>query len=57
MFKENGRQKRPEKKETAGRNKEFKCTVCGVFSKVSGTEFGEAVKCKKCGADMEEVQS
>jgi len=57
MLKENGRYKKEDRKASASTkvNKEFKCTGCGVLKRVSNVEFGEVVKCMKCGANMEEV--
>lgn len=56
MFKANGRTtRRDSKQETASRyGKEFVCSACGVRKRVRSVEFGEALTCDKCGANMNE---
>jgi len=55
MKKENGRLKPAPEKETADvRSKEFKCTRCSAVDYYRGLQFGEQVRCKDCGAYMEE---
>lgn len=49
MFKENGREKPAEAKETANTmGKTYECWKCGYAEVRRNVEFGETPKCPKC---------
>ena len=49
MFKENGRTKPADPKETANaRGKTIECWKCGYYEIKNSLEFGEAPQCPKC---------
>lgn len=58
MYKENGRHKPAEEKETANvKTKKMKCSVCGTYGYFNGVRFGEKKKCManiNCNGVMEE---
>lgn len=55
MYKANGRTSRSTSASRVPVNyKEFACTKCDNRIRVSSVEFGEAVRCVKCGSDMQE---
>ena len=58
MPKENGRHKRPDRKETAKvLMRTFNCKDCGETASFSSIQFGEEIKCSVCGKVMvEEVR-
>lgn len=53
MFKANGREKRSDTKEYAEiKGKTFICPECESTRVLSGTEFGEQIKCTQCNKNM-----
>jgi len=53
MFKENGRHKKPDVKETAVKKIcIYKCTECESTHECSVVEFGERVLCPHCNSAM-----
>ena len=57
MYKENGRHKPAEEKETANiKSKKLTCKICGASGNFSGLQFGEKIECtaSTCNGIMEE---
>ncbi|MGD9157234.1 MAG: hypothetical protein PVG39_02395 [Desulfobacteraceae bacterium] len=49
MFKENGREKPADPKETAhALGKTYECFKCGYSEVRNGVAFGEVIRCPKC---------